>query len=130
MLEIVHTRVFKTWIENGICHTVVSPASGININDAKENTRVVAQLSAGTLYPLLVDLCDIHSISKEARDHFAMRDRKPGVNAIAMIVKSPVSSIIGNFFLGLNKPSVPTQLFVSKEKATNWLQQYIPDKND
>jgi len=75
----------------------------------------------------LVDLRDINSITKEARDHFSMRDRKPAVSAIAMLVKSPVSSIIGNFFLGLNKPSVPTHLFTSEVKAVNWLEQFIPN---
>ncbi len=121
------SRVFTTWLENDICYTKVKQGSIISIDDAVENTKMVAKISGEILYPLLVDLRKIKSITKEARDHFSMRDRKPGVAAIAMVIKSPVSSIIGNFFLGLNKPSVPTHLFVSEIKAIEWLQEFIQD---
>jgi hypothetical protein len=121
------TRVFTTWLEDGVCRTKVKQAAVIELNDAIENSKTVIELSAGELYPLLVDLREINSIDKEARDHFSMKGRKPGVLAIAMLVKSPVSSIIGNFFLGLNKPTVPTHLFTSEAKALQWLEEFIPN---
>ncbi len=116
------TRVFTTWVEGRVCYTEVKNKSDIEIRDARENTEIVRKLSTTENIPILVDLRKIKSISKEARDHFSMRDRMPGVNAIAMLINSPVSKIIGNFFLGLNKPSVPTQLFTSKQKALLWLK--------
>ncbi|MGQ0827149.1 MAG: DUF7793 family protein [Bacteroidota bacterium] len=123
----IETRVFHTWLQDGICYTKVKEGSVIDLKDAIENTEAVIKVSAGVIYPMLVDLRVINSITKEARDHFSMRNRKPGVNSIAMLVKSPVSSIIGNFFLGLNKPSVPTHLFTSETKALKWLEQFIPN---
>ena len=118
------TRVFTTWLKDGVCHTKVKQTAVINLEDAVENSRVVSEISEGILYPMLADLRGINSITKEARDHFSMRGRKAGVSAVAMLVKSPVSSIIGNFFLGLNKPTVPTHLFISKIKAVKWLEQF------
>lgn len=47
--------------------------------------------------------------------------------AVALLVKTPVSSIIGNFFLGLNKPSFPTKLFTEKEEAIFWLKEHVND---
>lgn len=123
--KIVETRAFQTYIKDGICYTTVKPGVVVDVEDAKENTLVVRSLSGDNIFPILVDLRLINHITKEARDHFSMRERKPGVNAIAMLVKSPVSKIIGNFFLGLNKPTVPTQLFNTEARALKWLEEYI-----
>lgn len=123
--KIIELRTFNTWLDdNGICHTIVKPNAAIELKDAIENTAAVKDISMGSVYPILVDLKAIHSISKEARDHFSMQKRTAGVSAIAMLVKSPVSRIIGNFFLGLSNPTVPTHLFTDEEKAINWLKQF------
>jgi hypothetical protein len=125
----INTTVFTTWIDEfGICRTKVKPNAVIMLDDARENSLAVIKLSGGKTPPLLVDLREITSIDKSARDHFAMRNRKPGICAIAMLIKSPLSKVIGNFFLGINMPSVPTQLFTSEEKAILWLKKYIANK--
>lgn len=123
-MQKIEIKAFITWMdENDTCITVVKPNAIIQLEDAIENSDAVKKLSDGKTYPLLVNLKEIKSISKEARDHFSMRGREPGVSAIGMLIKSPVSSIIGNFFLGLDKPKVPTKLFTSEVKAKNWLKQ-------
>lgn len=123
-MKTIETRVFKTsFREEGFLYTWVKPGSEINADDARQNTEAVLELSEGRNYPILVDLREIKSISKDARDHFAMRGRKPNVTAIAMLVSSPVSSIVGNFFLGLNKPTVPTRMFTSMKAAESWIKE-------
>jgi hypothetical protein len=129
MMEKVELKAFTTWINhNGVCYTVVKPNAEIEIEDAIENTAAVKAISKDHIYPMLVNLREIKSISKEARDHFSMQNRAPGVAAIAMFIKSPVSRIIGNFFLGLNRSVVPAKLFTNEEKAVAWLKQYRKKK--
>ncbi|MFL5762531.1 MAG: hypothetical protein ACJ77K_01235 [Bacteroidia bacterium] len=124
-MNVIEIRAFSTWLDdNGICYTVVKPNAVISIEDAVQNTASVKEVSEGKIYPLLVNLKEINSISKEARDHFTMQNRKPGVNSIGLLIKSPVSRIIGNFFLGLNKSTVPVKLFTDETKAVSWLKQY------
>lgn len=119
----VQTSVFTTWVDqNGICRTQVKKNSVVDLTEAIENTKAVIKVSNNIIRPLLVDLREIKSISKPARDHFAIRNRVPPISAIAMLVKSPLSRIIGNFFLGINKPSVPTKLFSSEKTALVWLK--------
>ena len=120
----IEVKAFITWIdENDICVTLVKPNAIIELEDAMQNSDSVSKLSDGKIYPMLVNLKEIKSISKDARDHFSMQGRTPGVSAIGILIKSPVSSIIGNFFLGLNKSVVPTKLFTNDDKAKNWLKQ-------
>jgi hypothetical protein len=118
------TPVFTTTFDQrGFVHTRVRPGAEIQLEDAKGNTHKVIEISGGSNYPILVDLRQIKSISKEARDHFSMRGRKPNVTAIAMLVSSPLSRIIGNFFLGLNRPGVPTRMFTSEAEGITWMKR-------
>lgn len=124
----IETRVFFTSMHpKGYIHTKVKPGSEISREDARTNTEAVLTISEGKNFPILVDLRQIKSISKEARDHFSMRGRKPHVTAIAMLVSSPVSRIIGNFFLGLNKPTVPTRMFTSEPDAERWIRKTLAE---
>jgi hypothetical protein len=110
---------------DGICRTVVKPFAEISLAHAIKNTENIILLSSGVLVPLLVDLRKIKSISKEARDHFSMRGRTNRVNAIAMLINSPASKVIGNFYILFSKPTTPTKLFTDENQALAWLRQFI-----
>jgi hypothetical protein len=123
--EIASTKCFDTFlVEGAICVTVVKKNAEITLEDAYENTKSVLKVSEGKKYPMLVDTREIRSISKEARDHFSMRNRNGNVNSIAVLIGSPISVVVGNFFMGLNKPAVPTKLFLKPEKAFVWLKKF------
>ena len=123
--KVIESRAFTSWLgDDGICYTVVKPKTDIQLKDALENSRCIKKISEGNIYPILVNLKKINSITKEARDHFSMAGRTPGVNAIALLINSPVSRIVGNFFLGFNKSQVPTKLFTEHGTALAWLKQF------
>ncbi len=123
--------IFETSLDpRGFIISRVAPLAEINLDHAKENTAKVREISGDVVYPILVDIRKIRSISKEARDHFAMRGRKPGVVAIAMLVSSPLSRIIGNFFLGLNQPVVPTRMFTDRDQAERWILNGKHEEHD
>ena len=46
------------------------------------------------------------------------------LTAAALIIANPVSRIIGNFFMGLNKTAFPFQLFTNQEEALKWLKSF------
>jgi hypothetical protein len=124
------SEMYNTWMgEDGICRTVVKEDAVIELEHALENSQLVRAACDGNIAPLFVDVREIRSISKQARDHFSMRNREPGITAIGMLIKSPSSKVIGNFFLGLNKPVVPTQLFTSEAKALKWLLTFVEKTN-
>ena len=81
----------------------------------KEKTRV------------LIDMTAVSEITKEARDYFANERTASIQRATALLIDSPVGRVIGNFFMGLNKPSSPTMLFTDPPKAIKWLQTFSND---
>ena len=127
----IETSVFLTsYDDRGFIHTRVKAGAIISLDDAKANTEAVQKLSGENTFPILVDIREINSITREARSHFSMRGRKAAVNAIAMIISSPTSIFIGNIYLLINRPTVPTQLVGSEKDAVTWLTTFPrPVKN-
>ncbi|MEZ4922316.1 MAG: hypothetical protein R2780_04020 [Crocinitomicaceae bacterium] len=116
---------YYTWLgEDGIARTLVRDGAVIGIEDAMLNSRAVNSLRENAVYPLIVDTTKIKSITKEARDYLSIKDRETNVNAIAIVRKSIIGNMVANFFIGLNKPSVPTKLFNSEEEAVEWCKNF------
>jgi len=42
---------------------------------------------------------------------------------VALLIASPLSRVLGNFYLRINRPETPTRLFSSEEEAGAWLRQ-------
>ena len=78
----------------------------------KEKTRV------------LIDIRAIKSISRDAREYYANERTASIQRATALVIKSPLSRVIANFFMGLNRPLTPTRMFTDVDEAIEWLQSF------
>ena len=117
---------YWTWMgTDGIARTKVKQQAEVTLKESLENSAAVNNLYVNKKFPLLIDSRPIKSITKEARDNFSIKNRSTNINSFAIIIESPLSRIIGNFFMGLNKPSVPAKLFNNEQDAIAWLQQYL-----
>ncbi len=116
---------FFTWMgEDGICMTVTKPQVEITVENAIENSKVVNGFYKTKKYPLFIDSRNIKSMSRDARKHFSTNGRETKINCMAIMVSSPVSKVIGNFFMGLNKPAIPARLFDNENDALDWLKKH------
>jgi hypothetical protein len=115
------------WLDaEGILHADGKPQSVITLEEAETVVRHIRAAANGIRRPILVDLTGLKSISREARAYFAGPETAEVESAAALIVTSPMSKAIGNFFMGLNKGLMPTRLFTSPVLALEWLRQYLP----
>ncbi len=62
---------------------------------------------------------------RDARQVYAARTDASWAEGIALIGGSLLTRALGAFFMGLNKPSVPTRLFASAEAAAPWIQERL-----
>jgi hypothetical protein len=97
----------------------------VTVDDARANVALCLQKNAGRRRPLLVDLREVKSQTAEARAYLAGREGIQVSQAVALLTGSPLSRVLGNFYLGLNKPSIPTRLFTSEEEARAWLRSFL-----
>jgi len=120
----VTTRTAQLWLDDsGIVHVIQAAGSEQDAADARENCDASVTLSEGVRRPMLVDMSQVKSISREARAVYSQRQNADTVTALALVIGSPLSRVIGNFFIGLNKAPMPTRLFTSTEDALVWLRQ-------
>ena len=121
----IKTRTANIWLgEDGIIRNVVLPGAEITGVDAKENILSYAQFG-GQKYPVLVDIRDIKSFDREGRMYPASAEAGECMSAAALLIGSPLSRAIGNFWLGTRSAVYPVRLFTSEDEAIEWLQQYV-----
>ncbi|MBD3638225.1 MAG: STAS/SEC14 domain-containing protein [Crocinitomicaceae bacterium] len=58
--------------------------------------------------------------SLEARKYLANVE-KTLADKIAMVAQKPLQKVVGNFFLGINRPPIPIKLFTNQDEAKEWL---------
>jgi hypothetical protein len=111
--------------ENGVVRKVTTPDAEYKLADAQEELDAIRQIGGGRRCPLLADIRYIKSIDQEARAFYGSPEGGKVVSAVALLVGSPLSRMIGNFFLRLQRPSVPIKLFTSDAAAMEWLVTFV-----
>ena len=111
--------------DDGIVISAYKKDSMVEIDDVYLNRETTLKLTGGKSCVTLIHLSNVTSVSKEARYYFSSAEWAEIFKAIALYATTPVNKSIGNFFLGINKPVMPVKLFDSKEKAIEWLKEYL-----
>lgn len=111
--------------EDGILYAELYPGTALTLDDARRSLAAIPQSPDGKKHLLLVDFGNLKAITREARAFYAGDEAAQFVAATALLVASPISKVIGSFFLGLNKTRMPLRLFTSEADAVNWLYDFM-----
>jgi hypothetical protein len=92
------------------------------IDDARENLEVVSRLAAPDRKPFLADIRLAKPLMPEVRRVY-MGDNLIAFSAMAMLVRStPLGRTMGNVYLKIARPAIPSKLFAEESKALAWLR--------
>lgn len=119
------TAIARMEIIDNILYATYLPGAVITIDTAKELIRKRLEYTGGVPYVSLVTYEKVQSVDKAARAFFA-KEGAEGIIAAALLVDSVYSEFLGNFFLRLTKPVIPSKLFTNKNEALKWLEQFRP----
>jgi hypothetical protein len=75
--------------------------------------------------PTLVLMQQVARVDREARAFFAAEEYLRLSSQTALVVGSPVSRVIGNFFVGLNRLKYPCKVFDESQRAVEWLRAFV-----
>lgn len=114
----------KFWIEAGIVFFVYKENSSIDLNAARQIVQDRIQFQKQFEYPVYCDIRGMKRADKAARD-FLAQEGSLYTKVVAILVDSPMTKIIGNFYLGLNKPTTPTKMFTDKQEALDYLSKFV-----
>lgn len=95
----------------------------VEIAEARAAGDVIAELCAGRKVPMMVDFAGLRSQSKDSRHYFANDvEMLSNFTAVAILVNSALTKVIANFYMGINKPKIPTRMFDDRDAALAWLE--------
>ena len=126
-VEAIRTKTCSLWRVGRIVRTRFHHGAEVTLEDAKANLEVTSQLTEGQQVPVLVDLRQVRSQTAEARLLFAGPEGRSVSSRVALLIGSPLSCVVGNFYLGFNRPLTPTRLFTSEAEAEAWLLSLAPN---
>jgi hypothetical protein len=102
------------------------PGAEVSLEDARATMDAYLRIRDGVSRPLLVGTQGMKSIERGARTLYASEEAARVATAVAIIVDTKVSRLLGNFYLGLSKPHIPSRLFTEQAEALDWLKRFLP----
>ncbi|MDH5680019.1 MAG: hypothetical protein OEZ36_00410 [Spirochaetota bacterium] len=123
--HILETHTAIAWYEEPVLFVECRPNAIITLDDAVDHVERSLEILPEGNFTQLIDMRKLKSISREARVYYSRDSSKSHCKAVALLVKSPLSRVIANFFLGINKPNKPIKLFTKRDSAIHWLKAHI-----
>jgi hypothetical protein len=115
----------EAWLRaDGILVYSPRPDLQIDLETAQQITILGKELVDHPV-PVLVHMGNVRRVTKEARALFASDEYTKVAGQSALLVTSPVSRVISNFFVGLDKPIYPVRVFTNENKALDWLKGFL-----
>ncbi len=110
-------------IEDGIFFMSYKSMQQLDITIALQIVQDRLDFIKGVSHPSLFDIRKVKNSTKEARDYMANEGNEL-VKASAILIDSPLLRMMANFYISVNKPKNPTQMFTDEKHAIKWLQQF------
>ena len=121
--EVTHPK-FRMWLRpDGIVELVWRSGAELGLEDAVAAIDEMTKLTDGRRSLLLVDIHDAGQQDRAARMAFVRGGDL--VLAVALLVSTPLSRMMGNFFLTVSKPTTPTRLFDDEAAAVAWFKEIV-----
>lgn len=119
MTDRVVGEKFEAYLcEDGLVRFDWADGATISSSEAELALEAIVALTGNVAAPTLVDIRSVSAVEREARKRFAS---SPATSRQALLVASPLSRTLGNFFIALSRPSMPVRLFDDETDAIAWL---------
>jgi hypothetical protein len=94
------------------------------IDDAIKNVEACICAAGNRRCRLLIDIRRAEIISAEVRHYYSGAKLTEWFSAMALLVEgSPLGRIMGNLYLRIARPGIPTQIFNDEDAAMTWLRK-------
>jgi len=111
--------------EEGLLVVRINDGALQSLEDAKENLALAVTETGGQRRPLLIDIRTAQPLDADARHHYSGQTLVERFSALALLVEaSPFGRMLGNVYLRVARPGIPTQLFSDDAQAVEWLKTY------
>ncbi len=118
----------EVWMdEDGVLYQDYPPGTEITLEDSLDELKIYrANFCKTVRRPIIVYISNVKTVSKGSRDIYSSNETAEILSAAALIVSNPVSRIMGNFYMGINKTVMPVRMFPTTRDAKKWLKDFLP----
>jgi len=110
----------------GIVVTRIDAGVQQSLADARLNLATTIESCGRQKRPLLVDISRCRPLEPEVRHYFTGEALVESFSALALVVEAtPFGRIMGNIYLRVARPGVPTRLFSDEAGALAWLRTFV-----
>ena len=111
--------------EAGIVIARIAAGATQSLDDARANLAVAIEATGGTRRPLLVDISRCQPLEPEVRHYYTGRLLVDAFSALGLLIEAtPFGRMMGNVYLRVARPGVPTRLFGDETLALAWLEDH------
>jgi hypothetical protein len=108
--------------EEGLIIVRINNGARQSLADAKENLAMAVSETRGKRRPLLVDMRQAQPLEADARHHYSGGTLERFAALGLLVEASPLGRMMGNVYLGVARPNIPTRLFADEAQAVDWLK--------
>jgi|GEM_PF-2996785 len=120
-IEVISTKTTDYWVIDDVLYANILKNAYLDVAEVQENFEARKPLlDTERPIPTIIDITQIDKITKEARS--LSPSLTDGMSAIAIIIGSGLSKVIGNYAIMINRPKIPTKLFTSIHTCPNNFQ--------
>lgn len=124
MLDTTTARIGLS--ESGLVIVRIRTGAFQTLADAHENLAAAVAATLGRRRPLLIDIRGAQPLEADVRHHYSGQALVDGFSALALLVEaSPLGRMMGNVYLRIARPGIPTQLFADEADALEWLRGHV-----
>jgi len=117
------TEIAYLWCRGDVVTAEVKENVEISVKSMNELLQEAVRLAGFKKYFVIVDVrAGFHS-EADVRDYYADNEYAKYRYADAFVVKSLAARLIVNFYISVNKPSIPTKTFTDPAQATQWINE-------
>ena len=122
----IDTRTARIGLnQSGLVVVRIRNGAHQTLADARENLASAVSATADQRRPLLIDIRGARPLDADVRHHYSGQTLVDSFSALAMLVEaSPLGRMMGNVYLRIARPGIPTQLFGEEARAIEWLNRY------
>ena len=117
--EYQHTIV--RYRKDGIIHVTYKLDSIITVEDCYAMAKFISKIGVAEKYVFLTEPQQDSNIDDAARTLLASDKGNRYTSRNAILCSSIIHEMVGNFFIRMDNPTIPTKLFKDKAKAIEWL---------
>jgi len=114
-------------VESGPIVTVrILPDVLQTLDDARSNIEASVSAATNRRSRLLVDIRKAAIITAEVRHYYSGEILTQWFSAIGLLVDaSPLGRVMGNLYMRIAQPGLPTRIFTDEEAAMSWLRKAV-----